>query len=83
MNLYCDFKSQEEIDKQYNVAATTPGRESFLNHAITESEKTRRNLNCKLDIRYGPSLDELSTSFLRSRPTLPFWSLFMGVTGAT
>ena len=58
MNLYCDFTSQEEIDEQYDIGAATPGREAFVNRAMSESEKIRRNLNCKLDIRYGPSLDE-------------------------
>lgn len=58
MNLYRDFTSQEEIDKQYDIGAATPGRESFIQRAVTESEKTRRKLNCKLDIHYGPSLDE-------------------------
>ena len=71
MNLYCGFKSQEEIDKQYDVGAATPGREAYLNRAVTESEKTRRNLNCKLDIRYGPSLDETLDIFPAKQANSP------------
>ena len=58
MKLYRDFGSQEEIDVQYNIGASMPGWESYLDRYIADSETTRQELDCELDIQYGPTLDE-------------------------
>jgi arylformamidase len=58
MNLYREFGTQEEIDAQYNIGASLPGWESYLERYIVDSEKARGVLHCELDVPYGPTLDE-------------------------
>ena len=41
MNLYREFGTQEEIDAQYNIGASLPGWESYLERYIVDSEKAR------------------------------------------
>ena len=78
MNLYRDFKSQEEIDKQYDAGAAVPGWESYVDRAITDSEKTRQTLNCKLDIQYGPTLDETLDIFPAKQANSPVFVFIHG-----
>ena len=58
MKIYRDFSSQEEIDTEYNIGASLPGWESYLDRYIADSAQSRKNLECALDIQYGPTLDE-------------------------
>jgi arylformamidase len=58
VKLYRDFESQEEIDAQYNIGASLPGWEKYLERYISDSASTRQALECQLDIQYGPTLDE-------------------------
>jgi arylformamidase len=58
MKLYREFESQEEIDAQYNIGASMPGWESYLDRYIADSEIARQELDCELNIQYGPTLDE-------------------------
>ena len=71
MTLYRQFNSQEEIDAEYNIGASLPGWESYLQRYISDSEDTRSQLSCELNLRYGPSLDEYVDVFPSRRSNSP------------
>ncbi|MFQ5661107.1 MAG: alpha/beta hydrolase [Gammaproteobacteria bacterium] len=71
MKLYRDFTSQEEIDRQYNVGALTPDLQAHLDRYARESEKARQELECELNIRFGPTLDETLDIFPSGKPDSP------------
>ena len=58
MNLYRNFSSQEEIDLQYNMALTVPDAERWMEWYLEESERVRREIDCVLDVSFGPTVDE-------------------------
>jgi arylformamidase len=58
MKLYRNFTTQEEIDLEYNLALTVHDIEQWIEWYTQESVTTRRNLDCMLDIRFGPTVDE-------------------------
>ena len=55
--------TQEELDYNYNQATLVPNREHYLVHANAESERVRAKLECRLDISYGPSEDQVLDVF--------------------
>lgn len=71
MKLYRNFTSQEEIDAEYNIGASMPGWESWLDRYAEDSEATRRALDCELDIPFGPTLDEHMDIFPAAKPGSP------------
>ncbi len=71
MKLYRDFTSQEEIDQEYNVEALVPDMGRYIELFIGGSEKARRELECVLDVRFGPTLDETVDVFPANRPGAP------------
>lgn len=70
MYLYRSFTKHEEIDHEYDL-------ESALNMApciewfINGSAKARTELNCKLDVRFGPTLDETVDVYPSKTPGSP------------
>jgi len=58
MKLYRDCTSQEEIDLEYNMRLTVPDTERWMEMYGQESAKARRELECELDVRFGPTVDE-------------------------
>ena len=58
MKLYRDFTSQEEIDLEYDFARTVPDMEHWIEWYTQESVTARRKLDCTLDVRFGPTVDE-------------------------
>ncbi|MFH2045771.1 MAG: alpha/beta hydrolase [Pseudomonadota bacterium] len=71
MKLYRNFTSQEEIDYQYNVAVTEPDIQSYVEMFIGGSEKARKELDCILDVRFGPTVDETVDIFPAKQPDAP------------
>ena len=73
MKLYRDFSTQEEIDEQYNAGASIPisEREGHIERYIADSKAARENLECELDIPYGPTLDENLDVFPSATPGSP------------
>jgi arylformamidase len=71
MKLYRDFQSQEEIDAEYNIGASMPGWEAWLERYVNDSEVTRQKLQCAVDIQYGPTLDETLDIFPSARANSP------------
>lgn len=58
MKLYRDFKTQEDIDLDYNLALSVSDIGNWLEWYTQESVTARRKLDCVLNVRFGPSVDE-------------------------
>ena len=58
VKLYRNFKSQEDIDLEYNLNLTVPDLGYWIEWYSRESVITRRKLDCTLDVRFGPTVDE-------------------------
>ena len=58
MRLYRNFTSQETVDLEYNLNLTVPDLGHWIEWYSQESAVTRRKLDCSLDVRFGPTLDE-------------------------
>lgn len=71
MKLYRQFESQEQIDAQYNLRALYPNLQATLDRYAQASLAARRTLDCRLDVRYGPTLDETLDIFPSTTPGSP------------
>ena len=67
MRLYRNFTSQEEIDLEYNIALNVPDRERWIEWYGQESAKARDELDCVLDVQFGPTVDETIDIFPSKR----------------
>ena len=75
MQLYREFVSQEEIDRQYNVETAVGDMRPYVEWFVGGSAKARAELNCVLDVPFGPSRDETLDIFpasTRGAPVLLF-----------
>ncbi len=57
MKLYRDFRTQEELDAHYRLDQVCNVPE-YIELYARESERARADLEHRLDVRYGPTLDE-------------------------
>ena len=71
MKLYRNFTSQEEIDNQYNGQILVPEMFDILRAFSAASARARQELDSRLDIPYGPTLDETFDIFPASEPGAP------------
>ena len=71
MKLYRDFTSQEEIDQEYKVEALVPDMQPYFDLFVGGSEKARRELECVLDVHFGPTVDETVDIFPAKNPGAP------------
>ncbi len=71
MKLYREFSSQEELDAQYNVELSVPDLRPYFEFFVGESERARRELDCALDMPFGPTLDETLDVFPAAVPGSP------------
>jgi len=71
MALYRNFETQEQIDTEYNVELAVPDFTVYANLFGGESEKARERLNCMLDVRFGPTVDETLDIFPAADPNAP------------
>ena len=71
MKLYRHFRSQKEIDFEYNLALRVPDIQHWIEWYTQESIKARRKLNCILDVRFGSSEDETVDIFLAKEQNAP------------
>ena len=61
MMLYRQFTTQEEIDEEYDVEKSAPDFQRYAEFNINESKKARDELECLLDVPFGPTVEENST----------------------
>lgn len=84
MRLYRNFTSQDEIDLEYNIALNVADREHWIEWYARESAKVRDELDCMLDVRFGPTVDETIDIFPARKPGAPvlvfvhggYWVMF-------
>jgi arylformamidase len=63
MKLYREFATQEEIDAQYNPAATAPDAEAIIQEWAARSAEVVERPGCELGVKYGPTRDEYCDVF--------------------
>ena len=63
--------TQEELDFNYNQRMIVPDWEAYFEHNRRESERVRAALDCRLDVAYGPSADEILDVFPAPRAGAP------------
>lgn len=71
MRLYRNFTSQEDIDLEYNLALTVHDLEQWIEWYTKESVTARRKLDCVLDVRFGPTVDETVDIFPAKKQDAP------------
>ena len=62
---------QDELNAQYNQRTLVPNADDYMAAAASESERVRGILDCRLDVAYGPSEDELLDVFPAGRDGAP------------
>lgn len=63
MSLYREFETQEAIDAVYNPAATARDAEATVRGWDARSAATVAELDCRLDVRFGPTREECCDVF--------------------
>ena len=63
MKLYRQFSTQEEIDAHYNVLGNVADPDAIIAAWAQRSEAVVARLECRLDVRYGPTLAECCDVF--------------------
>ena len=53
--LYRRFTSQDELDAEYDTSRASPGAAARLEAFMTDSARARAELDCRLDVPYGPT----------------------------
>lgn len=56
--LYREFSTQEELDAQYNLRDSVPDYPAYSRFYEESSRQAREQLECRLDVPYGPTLAE-------------------------
>jgi arylformamidase len=69
MKLYGDFSSQAEIDAQYNASLRVADPAAEMAHYAAAAGLARQRLQCRLDLRYGATLDETLDIFPAAQPS--------------
>jgi arylformamidase len=71
MMLYRQFATEEEIDKEYDVEKSVPDPQRYAEFNINESKKARDELECLLDVPFGPTVEETLDIFPAQNPDAP------------
>src|ERR1700719_4748145 len=71
MMLYRQFATQEEVDKEYDVEKSVPDFQRYAEFNINESKKARDELECLLDVPFGPTVEETLDIFPAQDPDAP------------
>ncbi len=71
MKLYREFVSQEEIDQQYNIEAAVGDMRPYVEWFVGGSAKARAEMQCMLDVPFGPTRDETLDIFPARTPNAP------------
>ncbi len=56
--LYREFATQDDIDRQYDLAKVIGDPSAYFEFYARESAAARAELDCHLDIRFGPTVEE-------------------------
>jgi arylformamidase len=70
MKLYRDFTAQEQIDLEYDCESALD-MPPYLEWFVNNSQRARTELECDLDLRFGPTVDETLDVFPAKQPGAP------------
>jgi arylformamidase len=70
VKLYGEFTTQEEIDAQYDLESVLD-MAPYIKWLVEGSAQARGELECHLDVRFGPTIDETVDIFPARRPDAP------------
>lgn len=71
MKLYREFTTQDEIDQQYNVETAIADPKRWFDFFVNESAAARDDLECRLDVPFGPTVEETLDIFPADNPDAP------------
>ena len=77
MAVYRGF-DQQELDAQYNCSAMVPDTEDWLARWAEESIRARDELDCEIDVPYGPTDAERLDIFPAANPNAPIMVFIHG-----
>lgn len=63
--------TQKELDDQYNQRKLVPDADDYMKRHAAWSDKVRAEIECRVDVPYGPSEDEKVDIFPAGRPDAP------------
>jgi len=69
--LYRDFETSEAIDAEYNAGALVGDPTEYFEFYIRESVSARDDLECIIDARFGPTVEETLDIFPAADPNAP------------
>ncbi|WP_119156233.1 alpha/beta hydrolase [Caldimonas tepidiphila] len=75
---YQDFRSQPEIDAQYDTSLSVPHEAAELQRYVDRAAQARASLRCHLDVPYGPSAAETLDIFPADEPGAPVFVFIHG-----
>jgi arylformamidase len=76
--LYRDFRTQAEIDAQYNAGAAVPDAQRHAQRWRDDALRARQTLRCMPGVPYGPTLAETLDIFPADRPGAPVFVFLHG-----
>ncbi len=76
--LYRQFRTQEQIDAEYDVEKSVPDFMIYAKHYVEASEALRNSVDAQLDVAYGPTLDETLDIFPAEQPDAPVFVFIHG-----
>ena len=76
--LYRQFTEASQIDAEYNAAAALPDAGVYTRRYAQRALDARTRLACKIDVPYGPTLDETLDIFPADRPGAPVFVFLHG-----
>lgn len=77
-SLYRQFHHQAEIDAQYDVETSVPDFNVYARHFTEQSQLARHRLRAKLNVAFGPTLDETLDIFPATESNAPVFVFIHG-----
>ena len=76
--LYRSFRSQAEIDEQYDVESSVPDFGRYVDFFLSNSARVRKELGPRLDVPFGPTTAETLDIYPAARPDAPIHMFIHG-----
>ncbi|MDB5911334.1 MAG: esterase [Ramlibacter sp.] len=78
MTPFAPFRSQAEIDAQYDTSLSVADEGACVRHYLRQARQARASLRCVLDVAYGPTLAETLDIFPADQPNAPVFVFIHG-----
>ena len=76
--LYRSFRTQAEIDAQYDVESSVPDFGRYVDFFLSNSARVRKELRPRLDVPFGPTTAETLDIYPAARPDAPIHMFIHG-----